>query len=587
MQFRIALRHGLWLLLIGQLFLLGAGWVPTAPQAARAVVPAEPERSSGRLAVAGRPAGAIRSGSRSAASPRVGGVSPAAAANPVATYALRHPTAGQPVRGRSGRSVGGRTDAGAGRREGLDRTSGSPDPKAIPTPRAITNGEPLLLGLTDEPGHPYDRLLLDLSAPVRLIPQNTHTGRFLRIRVEPAVGKIGPGVVSEFRRYFDKFSFFRGPGFSEFLIYSRGHLGQPTLATSPTGLPRLVIPYKAPRQQPFPLGAGEEIRPGLWYHRDRPLTGRGPADVHLLRLDLRHRGIHLVPVQANEGVCQREVLSSMVKRYRAVAAINGAYFNLSDGDPLGTLIIHRRLISSPILDRSVFGLTRDGGVLFGSPEFIGVAQIGAIRFNIDAVNQPRHGNQVVIYTGEYSSTTHTTGPGREFVLVRGRVVGIAERNARIPPDGIVLSAGGTTGQRLSRVRLGDRIEVSYKVNPPWDEIEHAVAGGPRLVRDGEVAVNGRQEKFPDGITFGRHPRTAIGITDAGEILMAVVDGRSQQSAGMTLAELALYLKRLGVVQAMNLDGGGSSQMMIGSKVCNRPSDGRERPISNALLVTAE
>ena len=80
----------------------------------------------------------------------------------------------------------------------------------------------------------------------------------------------------------------------------------------------------------------------------------------------------------------------------------------------------------------------------------------------------------------------------------------------------------------------------------------------------------------------------MGVTAAGELLLATVNGRQARiSIGMTLEELAELMLELGAVEAMNLDGGGSSTMVVRGIVLNAPSDGRPRPVSNAVLVWAE
>lgn len=108
-----------------------------------------------------------------------------------------------------------------------------------------------------------------------------------------------------------------------------------------------------------------------------------------------------------------------------------------------------------------------------------------------------------------------------------------------------------------------------------------VGAGPRLVEGGAVNV-GYGENF--GHARARHPRTAFATTSRGTMLLVTVDGRQTGSAGMTLEELAQELVRLGAVEAINLDGGGSTTMVAGGVVRNRPSDGQERAVSDALLL---
>jgi len=113
---------------------------------------------------------------------------------------------------------------------------------------------------------------------------------------------------------------------------------------------------------------------------------------------------------------------------------------------------------------------------------------------------------------------------------------------------------------------------------------YAMSAGPRLVKNSSVFVTSKEEKFPSDITNGRAPRTAVGLTKDGHVLLLVVDGRQQSSIGMTLLELALYMQEWGAVDAMNLDGGGSSEMFVNGKIVNKPSDGRERSVGDALII---
>ena len=133
------------------------------------------------------------------------------------------------------------------------------------------------------------------------------------------------------------------------------------------------------------------------------------------------------------------------------------------------------------------------------------------------------------------------------------------------------------------VIVGDRVTISETLgNSAADAAETVVSGGPLLVEHGRVQVRVAEEKIPADIAKGRAPRTALGIKKDGTLLMVVVDGRSNNSAGLTLTELATYMLRLGAREAVNFDGGGSSVMAINGQVVNKPSDGRERTVSVGL-----
>jgi exopolysaccharide biosynthesis protein len=113
-----------------------------------------------------------------------------------------------------------------------------------------------------------------------------------------------------------------------------------------------------------------------------------------------------------------------------------------------------------------------------------------------------------------------------------------------------------------------------------------LGGGPQLIKAGKVALTDKQEKMAAGFATDRHPRTAIAKLASGELLLVTVDGRQPGvSMGMSLYMLADLLRELGAVEAMNLDGGGSTTMVVHNKIVNKPSDQTgERPVSDAILV---
>jgi exopolysaccharide biosynthesis protein len=124
-----------------------------------------------------------------------------------------------------------------------------------------------------------------------------------------------------------------------------------------------------------------------------------------------------------------------------------------------------------------------------------------------------------------------------------------------------------------------KVTLHLDTNPPWPDLLHAIGGGPILVADGRLCVNSGPERFRSDITYGAHPRSAVGIAANGDIILLAVQG-----PGLTLTELAAVLLKLGAKDAMNLDGGGSTTLVVKGKVLNNPADGCQRAVSNALLV---
>jgi exopolysaccharide biosynthesis protein len=118
------------------------------------------------------------------------------------------------------------------------------------------------------------------------------------------------------------------------------------------------------------------------------------------------------------------------------------------------------------------------------------------------------------------------------------------------------------------------------------KMKTAIGGGPVLLQDGEVKItNNEERKFGGKAVNNPEPRTAIGYTKDQKIIILVCEGRSADAAGLSLVQLAKIFKDLGCVEALNLDGGGSSCMLINGKETNTPSSkGVQRPVTSVFLI---
>jgi len=158
----------------------------------------------------------------------------------------------------------------------------------------------------------------------------------------------------------------------------------------------------------------------------------------------------------------------------------------------------------------------------------------------------------------------------------------------------VISASGSARQwALEKLRMGSRLRINSSLTPLdraqsqlWKQATTVGGGGPQLVKDGRIEITTAAEKMLPNFATDRHPRTAVGKLRDGRILFVTVDGRQPGlSVGMSLNELAALLLEFGATEAINLDGGGSTTMVIKNRIVNKPSDtSGERPVSDAILV---
>ncbi|HSF99472.1 MAG TPA: phosphodiester glycosidase family protein [Vicinamibacterales bacterium] len=358
------------------------------------------------------------------------------------------------------------------------------------------------------------------------------------------------------------------------------------------------------------LGPPSEIAPGVEFFRSTDgtlLDPRGPIAVHLLRLDPER--VRLTSVLSQDEVLGAETVEGMAARRGAIAAINGGFFNVGTGEPVGLLKVARELVSDTGTAKGavVINAPADGetALVFDqiSVRMSLTFQAGDRQWSvpIDGVDTTRARGRLMLYTPTYHADTDTAANGTEWVLSGNpmTVTGIRRDLGRtaIPRDGAVLSFGGldlpeplAALEPGAVVGLGTEWRTMHGTDPAvLDAADHIVQGAGLIRRDGRspggwVEVEGLR---PDSFIDVRHPRTLVGVDRRGFIWLVAVDGRRpDHSVGMTFSELDRLAGRLGLTDALNLDGGGSTTMVVNGQVVNRPSDSTGlRPVSDALVVT--
>jgi exopolysaccharide biosynthesis protein len=215
---------------------------------------------------------------------------------------------------------------------------------------------------------------------------------------------------------------------------------------------------------------------------------------------------------------------------------------------------------------------------------------------INGLNRPRADNELIVFTPEFHRTTLTDPNGLEVTVRRGRVTEIRQQqgSSNIPADGFVISASGTAREWVvQNLRKRGSVRLSLKLSPVetnqtelWQKASSIIGGGPQLIKDGRIEITNAAEKILPAFVSDTHPRTAIAKLKSGQILLLTVDGRQPgESIGMSLTMLADLLVEFGAAEAINLDGGGSTTMVIRNKLANKPSDATgERPVSDAILI---
>ncbi len=324
-----------------------------------------------------------------------------------------------------------------------------------------------------------------------------------------------------------------------------------------------------------------EIEKGVKHVRMIRFYNGKPVRINIVELS---RGVNdnlvIEPAIASTKLASKSKISSIADRNNAIVAINGGYFKPQTGVPLGTLMISKKVYTGPIYDRVSMGIF-DNGFDMARVQLKASVVTNNGGLKIDNINQPRMlSTHTIVYTpdwGEYSPPCPKYG--KQLVISNDKLIKASYGSNRIPEDGFVIVG---SQKNLDTIVKAKKFKLDVKINPEWRDVNHIIGGGPYLVKNGDVYVDMTAQKL--GAIGGRNPRTAIGYTRDNNLIMLTADGREGASVGLTLMELANLMKEFGCVNAMNLDGGGSTVMYIKGKVVNKPAVQGGIPLSHTLMV---
>ena len=386
-----------------------------------------------------------------------------------------------------------------------------------------------------------------------------------------------------------------------------------------TGCAASPAPLHQSSGLPYDSVASEPVASGV-VHR-RLVANQGPFTINVLEVELRRRDIIVGAMHAFDSLRGREQTSAMAVRRGAavIAAVNADFFDLKTGENENNQVIDGDVLKGvPLTDspfdslhtiHSQFGVTCDGQPVIDRFAFAGAVLTpppARAVLPLDALNFRPRGDAMVLYTSAYGVTPADSG-GRLTVeaplqLVERRGDTLQYRSAGAPRAGggtsihageAVLAGSGAAAEVVRRLAgsmtATSSLGIVTAFTPRRGRLCTLVGGWPRLVVDGQSIADSvdRLEGTFSRFSATRHPRTGVGFSrDSATLYLITVDGRSESSSGMSLAEFAALMRALGVAQGLNLDGGGSTTLVIRGRVVNHPSDSTgERKVGNALLVT--
>lgn len=341
-----------------------------------------------------------------------------------------------------------------------------------------------------------------------------------------------------------------------------------------------AAPHAIPPQALADRMATRTIAPGV-VHK----FYRGALTINVLDVDMVNSDVKVRPMLAGNDFHQLKDVTDHARESRAIAAVNANYFK-SNGTPLGTLIIDGEWVAGPLFDRVSMGFTRDGYVRIDRVNLFGIMRSSNPEVPsawINNINQPRRtGSRFVAYTRRWGSYVQLPYDG---VLVaidsQGNVIDTNPRSMGIPWGGYVLS--DSKNGAISKLKRGDSVSIAWQTRPSaWSDVVNAVSGGPTLVKNGRVQLDLQQQHFTKRWTGAQiHARTAAGVTSDNHLLLVTIEGPH------TMWDLAKFLRDMGAVEALNLDGGGSTTMVVDGKAVTRGAKNAQRRVASSIVLVDE
>lgn len=276
------------------------------------------------------------------------------------------------------------------------------------------------------------------------------------------------------------------------------------------------------------------------YRTTDPLDGK-PNIAYYIEADLKDRRLNFTSDTTNKRRLTPQQFYT--RNNNPVVVVNCTFFSFATNQNLNPVIKNRKLVSYDRHSRK----QKDGSTYlhtFGSA-------IG--------ISGRRKADVAWLYTD--------SADGKVLAL-QSPVKAFADSNSFYKPG-------------INPVNILDSGAVRWKMRT-------AVGGGPVLLQKGEIKVTNNEElKFAGRAIEDKHPRTGMGYTRNNKLIILVIEGRNKGVAeGATLLQEAQLLKELGCREALNLDGGGSSCMLVNGRETIRPSDKKQRPVPAVFMIEA-
>ncbi|AFY69968.1 hypothetical protein Pse7367_1680 [Thalassoporum mexicanum PCC 7367] len=311
-----------------------------------------------------------------------------------------------------------------------------------------------------------------------------------------------------------------------------------------------------------------------------------------LLVDLSQPGVNMRPIWSSpSGMFGTSTLKTMAQQWQATAAINGGFFNRDRKLPVSPIKYNHQWMAGPVLQRGVVAWNDDGSVLMDRLEFAEeLTTSNQKTIKLSHLNSGYVQQGVARYTANWGETYTTLTDNEVLIIVTGdrvtsqfQAAKAGESKIAIPRNGYLLVAR-KSADLATELATGTQLRGRTIISPnTFTNYAHVIGAGPLLLKNGKPVLNAKLEQFRPPFDTQGASRSAIATTgESGKLILATIEA-SGDGKLPSLAQTAKILQQMGAVDALNLDGGGSTSIYLGGNMLNRAPD-RIAPIHNGIGV---
>ncbi|MDB5052762.1 MAG: copper amine oxidase [Bacilli bacterium] len=389
---------------------------------------------------------------------------------------------------------------------------------------------------------------------------------------------------------------------------------KPTPRPTPKPVPTLSVPAWVNTKQE-PITSGAYLRNYVWsaIRGDKEIH----SDVAIVEVDLQNPNVKMdVMTGKNSQVANVQSVRGMATETGAVAGTNGDFFNTQTvGVPMGAEIAQGQIVTTPQWGTPgfySFAIDKDNKPVIDLFAFQGTVQtVDGATYNLDGVNKSYYwtevpyvhhamDNSMIIYTNAWADEVRALDRQTDLieVLVENNIIKEITDSGYLheiaPKDGYILRTEGiSAGFVKQHMKVGDPLKTQYSLTPVDSSKQYDTKGFKMMISGQTILVDGgKQTAFSrvDADLGGYRSRTGVGYSKDGRYAYMITVEASGDSSGASLAEFQQIMVAAGIWKGMNLDGGGSTQMVarpLGestTQLVNQTENSYERPIANGLGV---